>query len=63
MFEESDLIENKIYELLIDDGYLLSMDEFYRINGVDLVGDQSYEGKQPITDLDSNQQSNQINVK
>lgn len=39
------------------------MDEFYRINGVDLVGDQSYEGKQQITDMDSNQESNQIHVK
>lgn len=45
MFEESALIEKKIYQILIDDGYLLSMDEFYRINGVDLVGDQQYEGK------------------
>jgi hypothetical protein len=36
------MIEEKIYELLINDGYLMSMDEFYRINGVDLVGDECY---------------------
>ena len=45
LFDESSVIEQKIYEMLIDDGYLMSMDEFYRINGVDLVGDRSYEGK------------------
>lgn len=36
------MIEEQIYELLIRLGYLASMDEFYRINGVELVPDQIY---------------------
>ena len=37
IFAENSLIEERIFALLIDEGYLASMDEFYRINGVDLI--------------------------
>ena len=33
-YKENILLEEKIYNLLIDRGYLSSMDEYYRINGI-----------------------------
>ena len=32
----------KIIEELIDKGFIISIDQFYRINGVDLVDKQLY---------------------
>ena len=44
-------MEDKIYDLLIEEGYLSSMDEFYRINGIGLVGDQRYSRKKGDNDI------------
>ena len=45
LFIENTAIEDKIYKMLVDDGYLSSMDEFYRINGIGLVQERSYGRK------------------
>lgn len=61
LFKENSLIEQKIYDKLIEDGYLTSMDEFYRINGVDLVKDQSYSRRE-ITPPEDIPNASNINI-
>jgi hypothetical protein len=34
IYDENQLIEEKIYETLIEKGHVMSMDEFFRVNGV-----------------------------
>lgn len=47
-WEQNKLLQDKIYTVLVDFGYLSSMDEFYRINGVkDNLDEHEVELKKP----------------
>ena len=45
MYEENELLQNEIYSELINRGYISSVDEFFRINGIDLEHQDYYEGR------------------
>jgi hypothetical protein len=45
VYKENLELENKIFEILVDGGYIISIDEFYRINGIDAVHKEVYERK------------------
>lgn len=42
IYKENEVMQIKIIEELIDKGFIISIDEFYRINGVDLVDKELY---------------------
>lgn len=33
LYQENSIIEDKIYEAMVDEGHVVSVDEFFRING------------------------------
>jgi len=43
IYKENEEMQIRIIEELIDKGFIISIDEFYRINGVDLVDKELYE--------------------
>lgn len=43
IYKENFIIENKIYDLLVDGGFIMSIDEFYRVNGIDFDHQDVYE--------------------